>query len=211
MDRVLNSVAHEVEDVPGRLDTYALTYAIGIAWLLLAMVLLGAQKTFAFDGIYDALLTLPPLATALGVLVIDRRSGWLALPLNALLLATVCGIASALSTVLLTPFLVLMFRERITGNLGLTGAIASVVLIVVVAPVAVALVRALKAQTLGRVFVLAIGLVVAGVALAMTLDPTGALASSMRLDQARIMMVAASWLLPFYALTAAYVRSAGLV
>jgi hypothetical protein len=60
------------------------------------------------------------------------------------------------------------------------------------------------------VLALLAGIGVAVIALAMALDATGPLATSMRLDQARIMMVVSSFWLPVYAGTSALVREAGL-
>lgn len=196
--------------LPGRLETYGLAYASGIVWLAIAAVLLGSQKQFAFNGAYDLLLAFPPFATAATVLLVDRRGRWATFPFRAALMAVVCGIASACSTVVLAPLLILMFRSGITGNLGVTGTIASVVLAVVASPVVFATVNAFRAGEYGRVIVLVTGLLVTFVALAMTLDPMGALASSMRLDQARIIMVVSAWWLPVYALVAAFLRDSEL-
>lgn len=210
MDEAVVGTVEIEGDTPARLDTYALAYGSGIVWLFLAIVLLGAQRQFAFDGVYDSLLAFPPVATALTVLLADRHGSWRSFPWRVLLFATVCTVASAASTVILAPFLILSFRGGVTGNLDLTGVIASVALAIVASPLVFGLVRAVKHQAYGRAFVLVMGLGAAAIALAMALDPTGALATSMRLDQARIMMVVAAWWLPVYAATGAVLRRSGL-
>lgn len=202
--------ASQDQDAPRLLDTYALAYASGIVWLFIAMVLLGAQKSFSFDAGYDFTLTFPPFATALTVLLLDRRGTAASLLWKVPLFATVCGVASALSTVILTPLLIAMFRGGVTGNLGLTGIVASIALVVVSLPVVAGVVSAARRQAWGRAVVLVVGVLAAAIALAMALDPMGALATSMRLDQAEITMVTAAWWLPFFALTAAYARRLGV-
>jgi FlaA1/EpsC-like NDP-sugar epimerase len=197
-------------DGPRWLDTYALAYAFGIVWLAIAMVALGIRPLFEFDAGYDALLVMPPLATALCVLIADRHGTVRSLPWRALALATVSGVVSVLSTVLLTPFLVLMFRQGVGYNLGASGAIAASALVVVASPMIVCLVTSVRRKLFGRALVLLVGLAVAGVALAMALAPGGPIAALMRLDQAEITMITSSWWLPVYAATAAFARRLGL-
>lgn len=200
----------ECEEAPRWFDTYALTYAVGMVWLAVSMVVLGGSRLYAFDGLYDFLLTLPPLATALCVVLIDRRGSWRWLPVRALLLATVAGVVSVLSTVLLTPLLALMFRERVGWNLPVAGLVSLVSLVAVASPVAVGLVTSAVRGSYGRALALAAGLAVAAVAVAMAAAPGGAVASMMRLDQAEITMIVSSWWLPFYAAAAAYARRLGI-
>lgn len=192
--------------VPGALETYSLAYASGIIWLGAAAVLLGSQEQFVFNAVYNSLLAFPPLAAAATLLLVDRRGSWRTYPLRVVLVGVVGAILSACSTVLLAPLLVLMFRGGVTGDLGTTGLIASVVLVLVASPIIVGLRGALRDQAMGRLAVLSLGLLVSLVALAMTLDPMGGLATSMRLDQARIIMVVSAWWLPFYAASTALLR-----
>jgi hypothetical protein len=200
----------EADDTPARLDTYALSYAFGIVWLAVAMILLGTRPLFAFDGLYDALLVLPPFATAACVLLADHRGQFRTLALRTVLLATVAGVVSVLSTVVLTPFLVLMFREGVGWNLGLTGTISAVTLVAVASPMLIVLVTSVRRGTFGRAAIMVAGLAVTGVVLAMALAPGGPVASLMRLDQAEITMITASWWLPVYALAAAVSRRLGV-
>lgn len=195
----------------GRLETYGLAYASGIIWLSIAAVLLGSQQQFSFTPAYDFLLAFPPFAAATTMLLVDPRGKWRTYPLRVLLMAVAGGILSACTTVVLAPLLVIMFRGGVTGDLGITGAIASVVLVIVASPLVVAAVRAFRDGSFGKLALLAVGLLVTFVSLAMTLDPTGPLASSMRLDQARIMMVVSAWWLPAYAATAAFLRESELI
>lgn len=197
-------------DTPRLLDTYALTYAFGIMWLAVAVILLGGQKAFAFDGVYGAILSLPPLVTAGFVLAVEPRGRWSTFPLRALVLAVVCSIVSALSTVPLTPLLVLMFREGVTGHLAASGLVATIALVVVASPLVVGVVAFVRRGQMGRAAILAAGILVTGIALAMAISPAGALAASLRVDQGEIAMITSTWWLPFYALAAAFSRRWGL-
>jgi FlaA1/EpsC-like NDP-sugar epimerase len=197
-------------DAPRLLDTYALAYAFGIVWLALAMLAIGTLPLFAFDGVYDTLLVLPPVATAVCVLLADRRGPLRSLPLHVVLLATVAGVVSVLSTVVLTPLLVIMFREGVGRDLKVTGLISAVTILVVASPLVFALVSNARRRRFGRATVMLAGLAVAGVALAMAFDPGGPIASLMRLDQSEITMITVLWWLPCYAAAAACARHFGL-
>jgi hypothetical protein len=126
------------------------------------------------------------------------------------LLAIVAGVASVLSTVVLTPLLVIMFREGVGRDLKVTGLISAVTILIVASPLVFALVSNVRRRRFGRAVVILAGLAVAGVALAMAFDPGGPIASLMRLDQGEVTMITVSWWLPFYAATAAYARRLGL-
>ncbi len=190
--------------------TYALTYAIGAVWLAVEVLLLGTQAKYSFTGVYDALLVLPPLLTAVCLLVIDPHGSVRSLPLRMVALSVVAGIASVLSTVLVTPLLVLMFREGVGRSLSATGLVSAISLVVVGSPLVIELVASGRAHRWLHAAILVVGIAVAGAALSMALAPTGALASSMRLDQGEILMITSSWWLPVYAIAAAYARRLGL-
>jgi hypothetical protein len=196
--------------VPPFLRTYALAYAIGAVWLAAEVLLLGTQAKYAFTGAYDALLVLPPVLTAVCLLLVDRRGRARTLPLRALALSLVAGVTSVISTVVLTPVLVLMFREGVGRSLSATGTVSAISLVVVASPLVIELAAAARSRRWLHAGVLVAGLATAGVALSMALDPTGPLAVSMRLDQGELLMITSSWWLPVYALAAAYARRLGM-
>jgi hypothetical protein len=88
--------------------------------------------------------------------------------------------------------------------------LSAVSLVVVGSPLVVQLVVSARSGRWLDAGVLLLGIVVAGAALSMALAPTGALASSMRLDQGEILMITSSWWLPVYAIAAAYARRLGM-
>lgn len=195
---------------PGWLDTYAITYAFGILWLAAAIATLGTMKNLSFDAVYDLVLFLPPFVTALCVLLVDRTGSWRTLPWRWLLLAGVAGVTSVISTVLLTPLLVVMFRGGVGRDPRLAGLISAASLVVVAAPMVPSLLGSLRGRRWVRVPVLVAGLAVAALALVMALTPGGPLAAALRLDQAEITMITVSWWLPFYAAAAAFARRIGM-
>lgn len=200
----------DTKEGPPALRTYALGYAIGAIFLAFEIPLLGLQPKYAFDGIYLAAFVLPPVLTAFTLLLVDSPGRLRTLPLRALLLFAVATLASVVSTVLLTPFLVLMFREGVGRSLSATGAVSAVTLAVVAAPLLLELVAAVRSHRLLHASVLVAGLIVTAVAFSMALSPTGPLASSMRLDQGELLMITSSWWLPVYALAAALARRLGM-
>lgn len=195
---------------PGLLRTYALTYAIGAVWLAVEVLMLGTESKYAFTAAYDAYLTLPPMLTALCLLLVDRFGPLRSVPVRTLILSIVAGVISVISTVVLTPVLALMFREGVGHSLVATAILSAATLAVVTSPLLIEIVAAVRTQRWLHVTVLLAGIAVAAVAFSMALSPTGALAASMRLDQGEILMITSSWWLPVYALAAAFTRRAGL-
>jgi len=202
-------VTHE-DAAPRWWDTYSLSYAFGIMWLAVTLVGLGTQPNLSFNAVYDLLLILPPVATAICVLLVDPSGTLRSLPFRAVILFTVAGVVSVLSTVLLTPLLVIMFRGGVGNDLGLSGLISAISLAIVGSPMVFALVDAVRKGRWVWVGVLVLGLGAGGVALAMALAPGGPLASLLRLDQAEILMITVSWWLPWYAAASAFARRLGM-
>lgn len=190
--------------------TYALAYAIGAMLLAAEVVLLGTQAKYSFTGVYDALLVAPPLLTAFLVLLVDPHGTGRTLPLRAVLLSVTAGVVSVLSTVLVTPLLILMFREGVGRSLTATGMLSAASLVVVGSPLVIELVASGRSRRWMHAGILVLGLAVIGAALSMALAPTGALAAAMRLDQGEILMITSSWWLPVYAVAAAYARRIGM-
>lgn len=200
----------DTEDAPRTLRTYALTYAIGAIFLALEIPLLGLQPKYAFEGLYLAAFALPPVLTAVTLLLVDHPGKPRTLPLRAFVLFMVAGLASVISTVLLTPFLALMFREGVGHSLSATGALSAITLAIVAAPLVVELVAAARTGRWLHGALLMMGLAVTAVAFSMALAPDGALATSLRLDQGELLMITSSWWLPVYALAAAFARRVGM-
>jgi hypothetical protein len=194
------------EAKPRFLHTYALAYAIGAVWLGAEIALIGTQQPYTFTGTYIAAFMLPPFLTVAGLLLLDRRGSMRTAPWRVLAITTVAGLASILSTVLLTPLLALMFREGVGHSLTATGAVSWVSLTVVSWPMAVELVSAVRAGRLAQAGALVFGIVVTAVFLIMALDPAGSLAASLHRDQGAFLMVTSSWILPVFAAAVAYIR-----
>lgn len=197
-------------DTPPLWHTYALTYAIGAAWLAAEFAVLGTQPKYGFGTIYVAALSMPPVLTAICLLLVDRFGSMRTFAQRVLALSIVATTVSVISTVALTPVLILMFREGVGHSLSATAILSVVSLLVVASPLVVELVAASRAHRWLHATILVGGLAVVGVALSMASAPNGPLASSMRLDQGEILMITSSWWLPVYALTAAYARRLGM-
>jgi hypothetical protein len=200
------STVERADAKPSFLRTYALVYAIGAVWLGLEIVLIGTQQPYVFTGTYVAAFMLPPFLTIGSLLLVDRRGSLRTVPLRVLGITTVAGLASILSTVVLTPLLALMFRERVGFSLSATGTVSWVSLLLVSWPLLVEMVSALRSGRLSHAAVLALGVVVTAVYVAMALDPSGSLATSMHRDQGAFLMVTSSWILPVFAMAVAYIR-----
>ena len=198
------------QDTAPALRTYSLAYAIGAIFLALEIPLLGLQAKYAFEGVYLAAFTLPPVLTALTLLLLDTPGRMRTLPWRVFVLFVVASLAAVVSTVLLTPLLVLMFREGVGRSLSATGTISAVTLAIVAAPLFLELAAAVRSHRFAHAGVLVAGLAITAVAFSMAVDPAGALASSLRLDQGELLMITSSWWLPVYALTAAFARRIGM-
>lgn len=195
---------------PGFWRTYALTYAIGAVWLALEILTLGTQPKYDFGTVYTIAFALPPFLTAFSLLLVDRSGPGRTLIWRGLALAVVGGLVSVLSTVAITPVLILMFHARIGFSLSASATVSVVSLIVLAVPLVIELVASGRSRRWLHAAVLVLGIAVVGVALAMAFAPTGPLASQLRLDQGELLMITSSWWLPVYALTVAYARRIGL-
>jgi hypothetical protein len=201
-----SEAAERSDAKPAFLHTYALVYAMGAVWLGAEIALIGTQQPYTFTGTYMTAFILPPFLTVIGLLLLDRPGSLRTMPWRVLAITTVAGLASILSTVLLTPLLALMFRERVGFSLTATGMVSWVSLLLVSWPLLVELVSAVRSGRLLQAAALALGVVVTGVYLAMALDPSGSLATSMHRDQGAFLMVTSSWILPVFAAAVAYIR-----
>jgi hypothetical protein len=186
--------------------TYALAYAIGALWLAVEIILIGTQKSYTFTGVYVAAFMFPPFMISGQLMLLDRRGASRTLVARALGMTVVAGLVSILSTVILTPLLILMFREGVGHSLAATGAVSWVSLGVVASPLVVELVRTVREGRVTQAATLVVGLLVVAVELSMALSPSGELARSLRRDQGAFLMVTASWIMPVFALATAYIR-----
>jgi hypothetical protein len=200
------SVADRVRATPHWLDTYAITYAIGMVWLAVTIALMGESPSLALTDTNGLLLILPPVFTGLCVLLLDRTGPLRSLAWQVPLLISIASVIGLISTVLLTPALVVMFREGVGRNPHIAGIIWAVPLTIVAAPMLFSLVGALRTRRSGHALVLSVGLALAVLTLIMALTPGGALSSALRPLQAEITTITVSWWLPFYAAAVAYAR-----
>ena len=203
------AVARPSEDAEARprfWRTYALTYALGAIWVAVEIALIGTQPSYGFTPVYVTAFMLPPFLAIAGLLVLDPRGSSRTFVARLLALTTVAGLVSVLSTVILTPLLVLMFRERIGFSLAASGLVSWVSLLVVATPLLIELVRSVRQGRLSHAAAFVVGLLVVAVEVAMAIDPSGQLATSLRRDQGAFLMVTASWLMPVFALAVAYIR-----
>ena len=198
------------QETPGFWRTYALTYAIGAVWLAFEILALGTQPKYDFGTLYTIAFALPPFLTALSLLAVDRPGLARTFVWRALALAVVGGLVSVLSTVLVTPVLIMMFHARIGFSLSASATVSVISLVILAVPLVVELIAAARSRRALHAGVLVVGLAVVGVALVMAFAPTGPLASQLRLDQGELLMITSSWWLPVYALTVAYARRIGL-
>lgn len=203
------AATHERDEAGARprfWHTYALVYALGAFWLAIEIAIIGTQPSYGFTPVFIAAFMMPPFFAIAGLLVLEPRGSSRTFLARWLGLTTVAGLVSVLSTVVLTPLLILMFRERIGFSLAASGAVSWVSLLVVAAPLVYELVRALRGGRYLQGAALVLGIVVVAVEVAMAIDPSGQLATSLRRDQGAFLMVTASWLLPVFAAVVAYIR-----
>lgn len=205
-----SSDASAAAQAPGFWRTYALAYSIGAVWLALEILVLGTQPKYDFGAVYTTAFVLPPFLTAFSLLLVDRPGPARTIVWRGLALAIVAGLASVLSTVAVTPVLVLMFRAKIGFSLSASAAVSVVSLVALAVPLVIELVASGRSRRWLHTAVIAVGLAVVGVALAMAFAPAGPLASRLRLDQGELLMITSPWWLPVYALTTAYARRIGL-
>jgi len=105
-------------------DTYGVSYALGLLFLLPAIVLIGSQPLYSFNAFYVAVLTIPPilasvclLATAPGAA--ERRN----LFGRSVLLVVVATTASILALVAGTPVVIFLFVNHVGHSKAATGLI----------------------------------------------------------------------------------------
>lgn len=192
--------------------TYGVSYALGLLFLLPAVLLIGTQPLYSFTTFYTAMLTIPPIAASLLLLATepvaeDRRN----LLGRGAMLAVFATLGSILALFAGTPVVILMFREGVGHSQATTALISAAGLAFVSAPMVWSLVAHARKGAWVRVGVLVAGIVAMGVVIALTTSDGGFLVDSMRKDQAQIMMGLLEWCLPAFAVTTAFVRRSGLV
>jgi hypothetical protein len=197
---------------PRFFDTYGVSYALGLLFLLPAIFLIGTQPLYSFNALYTTVLAIPPVAASFCLLATDPPgAGRRHLVPRGALLTVLATIGSVLALVAGTPVVILLFREGVGHSQATTALISSAGLAFVSAPMLWSLVRHVRAGAWVRVGVLVLAVAAMGTVIALTLSPGGILVDSMRRDQGEIMMGLLEWCLPAFAVTTAFLRSSGLV
>lgn len=203
----------ETSAAPRFFETYGLSYALGLLFLLPAIVLIGSQPLYSFTLFYTLMLTIPPVAASVLVLVLgatpSEQTG--SLVGRAALLTVLATIGSILALIFGTPVVIFLFLNGVGHSQALTGLISAAGLALVSSPMVYALVRSVRSGSWSRAFVLALGIFAMVIVIALTTAQGGFLVESMRRDQGEIMMGLLEWCLPAFAVTTAFVRSHRLV
>jgi hypothetical protein len=206
------SVRPRAAAASGFLDIYGISYALGLLFLVPAVLLLGTQPLYAFNGFYVAMLTIPPIAATVCLLatepvVQERRN----LASRSALIVVLAVIGSLMALVVGTPVVVIMFVNGVGHSRAITGLISAAGLVVVSSPMVWSLVSHLRAGAWVRAGALLMGIALMIVVTMLTLSNSGFLVDSMRRDQGEIMMGLLEWCLPAFAVTTAFIRRSGLV
>lgn len=197
---------------PRFLDTYGLSYAFGLLFLLPAIILIGSQPLYSFTAFYTLMLTIPPVAASFLVLATDppeSRTG--SLLGRGALLTVLATVGSILAVMVGTPVVILLFLNGVGHSQALTGVVSAVSLVIVGSPMVFALVNSVRVESWFRALVLVLGIAALAILIALTTSQGGVLVESMRRDQGEIMMGLLVWCLPAFAITTAFVRRHGLV
>ena len=193
-------------------DTYGVSYALGLLFLLPAIVLIGSQPLYSFNAFYTAMLTIPPIAASLLLLATEPSAeGRGHLLRRGLLLVVLATTGSILALIVGTPVVIVLFLNKVGHSQALTALVSASGLALVSAPMVWSLVSNIRAGAWMRVAVLILGIVAMAVVILLTLSQSGFLVDSMRRDQGEIMMGLLEWCLPAFAVTTALLRRDGVV
>jgi len=188
-------------------DTYGVSYALGLLFLLPAIVLIGSQPLYSFNAFYTAMLTIPPIAASLLLLATEPTAeGRSHLLRRALLLVVLATTGSILALIVGTPVVIVLFLNKVGHSQALTALVSASGLALVSAPMVWSLVSNIRAGAWMRVAVLILGIVAMAVVILLTLSQSGFLVDSMRRDQGEIMIGLLEWCLPAFAVTTALLR-----
>ena len=193
-------------------DTYGVSYAFGLLFLLPAIILIGSQPLYSFNAFYTAMLTIPPIAASLLLLATEPTAeGRIHLLRRGLLLVVLATTGSILALIVGTPVVIVLFLNKVGHSQALTALVSAAGLALVSAPMVWSLVSNIRAGAWMRVAVLILGIVAMAVVILLTLSQSGFLVDSMRRDQGEIMMGLLEWCLPAFAVTTALLRRDGVV
>lgn len=197
---------------PNFFETYGLSYAFGLLFLLPAIVLIGSQPLYSFTAFYTLMLAIPPVAASVLLLATDpagERSG--SFLGRSALLTVLATVGSIIAVMIGTPVVILLFLNGVGHSQVLTGLVSAVGLLLVGSPMVYALVRSVRSESWLRALVLVLAIAALVILIALTTSQGGFLVESMRSDQGEIMMGLLVWCLPSFAVTTAFVRRHGLV
>jgi hypothetical protein len=206
------SVSAAVEErAPRMLDTYALLYAFTALWTVPALLLLAGERMYSYTPLYTLLVALPPGLGMLTLLISERaKTGWRSLLTRAVVLTVLTTAGSVLfifgGMVAILPFAL----AWIVPHLMDSGPIPVVALIAVSSPLAIVLVREVRARRWVRALAIAavVGIVVFDIVTGAT--PGALVVSVLRKDQISFFQGAMAWYLPSYGLAGAICRRVGL-
>ncbi len=193
-------------------DTYGVSYALGLLFLLPAIVLIGSQPLYSFNAFYTTMLTIPPIAASVLLLVTEPKgAGRNRLLSRSLILIVLATVGSILALIVGTPVVIFLFLNKVGHSQALTGLVSASGLAFVSAPMVWSLISHVRSGSWARVLVLALGIATMAVVILLTLSQSGFLVQSMRQDQGEIMMGLLEWCLPAFAVTTAFLRRDGVV
>ena len=202
-------------EAPGVLDTYAVVYALSLAFLVPGALSIASLPFRDYTFAYVSLVTVPFLLGLIATLFTDSRDPLKTLLIRAAVLTPIIVLTGV--TVLFTSsFIVLPISQVLTpSGFDIAGPIAMASLIVLALPLLPALIRRFSLplgwrsvlQILALLFAIA---VVVGVVV-LTLRPDRTLATMQRKDVMIYIVGALVWYLPSFGLAAGIWRRVGLV
>jgi hypothetical protein len=193
-------------------DTYGVSYAFGLLFLLPSIILIGSQPLYSFNAFYTAMLTIPPIAASLLLLATEPTAeGRSHLLRRGLLLVVLATTGSILALIVGTPVVIFLFLNKVGHSQTLTAIVSASGLAFVSAPMVWSLISHIRAGAWIRVTALLLGIAAMVVVILLTLSSSGFLVESMRRDQGEIMMGLLEWCLPAFAVTTALLRRDGVV
>jgi len=193
-------------------DTYGVSYAFGLLFLLPAIILIGSQPLYSFNAFYTAMLTIPPIAASLLLLATEPTAeGRSHLLRRGLLLVVLATTGSILALIVGTPVVIFLFLNKVGHSQTLTAIVSASGLAFVSAPMVWSLISHIRAGAWIRAIALVLGIAAMAIVILLTLSSSGFLVDSMRRDQGEIMMGLLEWCLPAFAVTTALLRRDGVV
>jgi hypothetical protein len=172
---------------------------------------------YAASAGYYLLLAWPPVVAMVSLLLTERRPGsWFGLAGRTVLLTFVASFATVLMITFVIPVINLARARPLLAPRGVPGVTVGVIALIalVVVPLSVGLVRALRTRehtgSYVRAGAIIVALVLALIIAFMTLVPGYELARFLRDDQAYAVLMVISWYGPAYALATSWARSFGL-